>query len=212
MAPKLDIDCVIPAAGLSSRMGTHKLLVDFGGKLLLRWAVDHALAACRTVIVVSGHEDPQVRVALPAHPRLRVVTNADYRRGMFSSIARGAAEVSTSWFFVAPADMPFITPELYRSVAREAAVSVGGATAGEGPTAWIPQAAGLRGHPVLICSRIVPALTDEAGTDAPPRPMHQFLSSYETRIVPVEDDGAIIDIDTMAELELYAPRAEGLDT
>jgi len=199
------IDCVIPAAGLSSRMGSHKLLEKFGDHALVYWAVDHAVSACHRVIVVLGHDADAVRAVLPYGDELIVVTNADYERGMLTSIARGAAEVRSDRFFVAPADMPFLRPELFRAIAD---------APGEA-TAWFPDYHGRSGHPVLISSSVVPALTRTAACGKPRgstlKPMRKFLAGYTTVTVPVDDDGSIIDIDTMDALQRYADRARELE-
>src|SRR5258705_10895152 len=51
------IAAVILAAGLSSRMGSNKLLAEWRGKPLLRWAVEGALMSdAKPVIIVDGHQ------------------------------------------------------------------------------------------------------------------------------------------------------------
>ena len=203
--PRLAIDCVIPAAGLSSRMGSHKLLEEFGNRALVYWPVHHALSACHRVIVVLGHDADSVRAVLPHDDQLTVVTNTDYERGMLTSIARGAAEVRSDRFFVAPADMPFLPPELFRAVAD----------APGGATAWFPDYHGRSGHPVLISSSVVPALTRAVACRKPRggtlESLRRFLRGYTTVTVPVDDDGSIIDIDTMDALQRYANRARELE-
>ncbi|MBU8912974.1 MAG: nucleotidyltransferase family protein [Spirochaetales bacterium] len=212
---RLDIDCVIPAAGLSSRMGSHKLLKEFGTRPLVYWAVHHAVAACHRVIVVLGHDADAVRAVLPCRDELIVVTNTEYERGMLTSIARGAAEVQRDRFFVAPADMPFLRPELFRAIAG-AAATVPPSTVGRAPpAAWFPDYHGRSGHPVLISSSVEPALA-RAVTCARSRgvvtqPMRKFLAGYPTVTVPVDDDGSIVDIDTMDALQRYADRGRELE-
>ena len=207
MISPLNIDCVIPAAGLSSRLEANKLLQNFGGKPLLCRAVDNALAACRTVVVVVGHDESKVRAILPQNAKLKIVSNPGYRRGMLTSIARGAAEVGTDLFFVAPADMPFITPQLYEEVASAAQSPKRSLQADPRPVAWIPDAEGRRGHPVLIASHVIPELLLAVRGGSRTSPMRQFLSAYHTVAVPVDGDGSIIDIDTMADLDRFATRA-----
>ncbi len=55
------IAAVVLAAGLSSRMGSNKLLAEWRGKPLVRWTVESALASeAKPVIVVTGHESAKV--------------------------------------------------------------------------------------------------------------------------------------------------------
>jgi len=205
----LSIDCVIPAAGLSTRMGSHKLLLEFGSRPLLYWAVHHAVLACQRVIVVVGHDADAVRKVMPHVGALTVVTNPEYEQGMLTSIARGAAEVRTDRFFVAPADMPFLRPALFRTVADSAN---GQTEAGSPPpAAWFPDYRGRSGHPVLISSSVVPALVSlvAGGNTRGSRlgSMRGFLADYAKVTVPVDEDGSIIDIDTMDALRQHAHRA-----
>ena len=207
--PRLAIDCVIPAAGLSTRMGSHKLLEQFGDHALVYWAVHHAILACHRVIIVLGHDGDAIQAVLPHGNQLTVVTNTEYKRGMLTSIARGASEVQSHRFFVAPADMPFLRPELFRAIADAAA-------AGRAqPMAWFPNYHGQSGHPVLISSVVVPALAEMVAggsmREGPLGSMHKFLDNYPTVVVPVDDDGSIIDIDTMDALQRHADRARELD-
>jgi molybdenum cofactor cytidylyltransferase len=166
------------------------------------WAVHHAVVACHRVIVVLGHQADAVREVLPHWDHLIVVTNPEYRRGMLTSIARGAAEVETSRFFVAPADMPFLLPGLFNVVAL--------AETGEAVAAF-PSYGGQNAHPVLIGTEVVPALVQRVrnavGSNQPLGSMRSFLADYQTQTVPVDDDGSIVDIDTMETLRRYADRA-----
>ena len=61
------IAALVLAAGLSSRMGSNKLLEGWRGHPLLRWTVEAALASdARPVIVVTGNEAPKIEAALKA--------------------------------------------------------------------------------------------------------------------------------------------------
>ncbi len=192
-------------------MGSHKLLEEFGTHPLVYWAVHHAILACRRVIIVLGHDAGAIQAVLPHEDRFTVVTNTEYERGMLTSIARGATEVQSDRFFVAPADMPFLRPELFRTIAAAVDDAVPCAVR---PAAWFPNYHDQSGHPVLISSSVVPALAAvTAGKNTlgvPLGSMHKFLDSYTTMMVPVDDDGSIIDIDTMDALRRYADCAREL--
>jgi molybdenum cofactor cytidylyltransferase len=218
----LDLDCIVPAAGLARRIDGRKLTRDFRGRPLIMHALANALEACRRVIVVVGHDEQAVRAALaPAETaqdrqpsddagRVVIVTNPHYRHGMITSIARGALEVHSPRFFVAPADMPFLASGLYRAVAAAAAA---GDTGSEHAMAWFPVLRGKPAHPVLVCRDVLPALFElvrgamEAGArSVPPAAlpsMRAFLHSYDSVDVPVDNEGSTIDIDTPAALERY---------
>jgi molybdenum cofactor cytidylyltransferase len=61
------IAAIVLAAGKSSRMGSNKLLADLNGKPLVRHSVEALKASSvRDIIVVTGNEPEQVKMAL--HP------------------------------------------------------------------------------------------------------------------------------------------------
>ena len=106
------IAAVVLAAGLSTRMGRNKLLLELGGKTLVRRAVETALlAGLSPVLVVVGHEEERVRGAL-AGLRCTPVSNPEHARGMNTSLRAGIAAVpeGSAGAVVILGDMPFITP------------------------------------------------------------------------------------------------------
>ena len=59
------VTAVVLAAGASTRMGTHKLLLPLGGEALVRRTVRHVSAAgFDDVLVVVGHEHDRVVASL----------------------------------------------------------------------------------------------------------------------------------------------------
>lgn len=92
------IAVVVLAAGRSSRMGAHKLLLPLGSRPVVAHAVDAAeRSSAEFVVVVLGHEVEQVRAALPIG-RAHTVVNGAYTEGMASSLRVGlaAAEAEAS--------------------------------------------------------------------------------------------------------------------
>jgi molybdenum cofactor cytidylyltransferase len=109
---------VVLAAGLSSRMGRNKLLLEIGGESLVRHAVRTALAASlEPVLVVLGYEEERVRAELDGL-RCTPVRNPDYAVGMNTSLRAGIAAVPSgaAGAVVLLGDMPFVTAEMIRSL------------------------------------------------------------------------------------------------
>ncbi|MFP4376444.1 MAG: NTP transferase domain-containing protein [Spirochaetales bacterium] len=191
---RLPYDCVLLAAGEGRRMGGGKLLRSFRGRPLILHALESAAAACRRVIVVTGFDDKRVKEAVtaahsadPTAAELTFVHNPNYRLGMFSSIQAGARVVRSDRFFVLPADLPLVTAAAFEAVAAEPAAD-----------AVVPVVEGTRGHPVLIRSSLIPALT-AAAADA--GPMRHFLRDYRVHWAECEDNAMIRDVDTAEALE-----------
>src|SRR5437867_2188314 len=56
------VSALVPAAGMSTRVGSNKLLLPFKGKPLIAHAVDTLLAsAADEIVVVLGYEAERVR-------------------------------------------------------------------------------------------------------------------------------------------------------
>jgi len=203
---------VIPAGGLSSRMGSSKPLLNWGDTTLVERAVRAALEVCGHVIVVLGYEaervDAVLRASFPgvlldtgtaategteataatkATARLDIVRNPEYRDGMLSSLRCGAAKVSTEWFYIAPVDMPLLTADVYRSVQPHPEAD-----------AVFPVWNGRRGHPVLVRSTVLPALF-RAGPEIVA--MRDVLREFRCRESPAPSEAVLIDVDTAAEYE-----------
>ena len=80
---------VILAAGGSSRFGQSKQLLPFRGKTLLRTIINAACEpGCSPVVVVIGSNDEKIHPEL-AHAKVMEVRNANWLRGIGSSIRSG---------------------------------------------------------------------------------------------------------------------------
>ena len=81
----------------------------------------------------------KLRNVSPAGTGLLPSVTGDYSRGMFSSIRTGVGEVRTAPYFIALADMPLVTPDIYRYLLTF-----------RSNDAVIPKFHGKKGHPVLL--------------------------------------------------------------
>ena len=116
--PAAPIAGVVLAAGLSTRMGRTKQLLELGGRTLVRRAVETALAAgLEPVLVVVGHEEERVRGAL-AGLRCTPVSNPEHAQGMNTSLRAGICAVpeAAAGAVVLLGDMPLITPAMVAEV------------------------------------------------------------------------------------------------
>ena len=106
---------VILAAGNSTRMGSPKQLLDYGGKPLLRHAADVALRSmcCANVMVVLGSRSAELRPALDGLP-VTILENPRWEEGMGTSIHTGvelAQAAGLDGVILALADQPLVTPD-----------------------------------------------------------------------------------------------------
>jgi hypothetical protein len=66
------------------------------------------------VILVTGYSGGSLAELFAGNPRVRIVHNENWEKGMFSSVREGMRSVETADFFLALGDMPLVTPEVYR--------------------------------------------------------------------------------------------------
>jgi molybdenum cofactor cytidylyltransferase len=181
------VECVVPAAGRSERMGSWKPLLPFAGSSIVECVVQRALESCSRVILVAGYRAEELASAFRGTPRVSVVENPAWRLGMFSSIRRGVAHVSTRRFFVTLGDMPWIRPEVYPALLHAPEINV-----------VFPVFDGARGHPVLFTGGVKEAiLRADPATGA----MREIAARFPVADMPWADASILRDIDTPRDLE-----------
>jgi molybdenum cofactor cytidylyltransferase len=138
-----NIAAVVLAAGRSTRMGTNKLIAKVGGTPMVRRVAEAALqSAASPVLVVTGHQEGDVRIAL-AGLDVEFVHNPNYAQGLSTSLKAGIAAVpaSVAGVLVLLGDMPRIAPghldQLIATFRNRADLVI------------VPVHAGKRGNPVL---------------------------------------------------------------
>ena len=90
--PQLSV--LIPAAGVSKRLGQPKQLLLYRKKTLIQHAVETAHSITpREIIVVTGANTKAVKDAV-GQTRVRWIHNSNWSAGMGNSIATGAAIIS----------------------------------------------------------------------------------------------------------------------
>ena len=185
---------LIPAAGLSSRMGALKPLLEIGGQTLVERAIDlFHTAGVHEVVAVAGHRGDEL-VSILERTSCRITINPDYQEGMFTSIQAGLRELQGRChaFFVLPVDIPLVRPMTIRHLMQR----FGDRSA----LVYHPAAGSRRGHPPLIDSFLIEELLAWQGTGG----LRVFLERYADRSVdvPVADVWIRRDVDTDEELTL----------
>ena len=184
MAP-LPADCVVLAAGLSSRMGQWKMQLPLGDQRQgLRTILDHSLAnalgACQRVIMVTGHRANELHSRYQNRNNLTLVNNAAFKTGLTSSVLCGLEQAKSEFVFITHGDMPFLNRALFNHLWQY-----------RGDQAVFPEYQGQHGHPVLIPATMIPGLLNEE----PSRTMKQLLKKSSIH-VSVTSPEITRDIDT----------------
>ena len=196
-------DCIIPAAGASSRMEAWKPGLAFRGGTLLSETAGIALAAGCRILVVSGNHAEAVPQALgclvasgAADPAavLRIIHNPDWKSGMTGSLQAALRSISSRRFFILPADLPFVPVRAFHILALEAEAREAG---GLPDRPVFPTYCGRPGHPVLIPASLIP---ESLGLPAGSR-FRDFLDTLGPVYVSVDAPGILADLDTRNEYE-----------
>jgi molybdenum cofactor cytidylyltransferase len=193
------IAAVILAAGMSSRMGSNKLLADLEGKPLIRHAAEAAAASqADPVIVVTGRDADRVKAALHGL-EVRFADNPDYSEGLSTSLRAGVSAVpaSNDGALVMLGDMPGISPALVDRM-------IAGFDVTENRAIVVATRHGKQGNPVLWARRFFPEIIAIQG-DVGAR---NLIGLYDEMVCEIEagDDAPLIDIDTPQMLEAYRAR------
>jgi molybdenum cofactor cytidylyltransferase len=199
------IAAVIPAAGLSVRMGRPKLILPVGGApLIARVVAAFRDGGAGRVIVVAAPADAPgaseiagaarsegaevvVAASPPADMRASVELALDY-------LARGTPPTA---ILLAPGDSPGLNPAIVAIVIRKAAEAPG--------RIIVPRHGGRSGHPVLLpwgLAEAIPRLPAGVGVNA-------LLAEHPGRIEAFDagDPAVLSDLDTPEDYRTWADRA-----
>lgn len=186
------IAAIVLAAGLGTRMGISKPLLDIDGTpALARVLATIDTAELRPVVVVLGRDAHLIASRVDLHCRT-LVQNPLPERGLSSSLALGlgAVPAACSGALVFHADMPYLRPETVLAVS---ALAEGGALLAA------PSFRGLRGFPVFLSRACFDDLRRELCGDSGAKAyIGHHLDALRT--VEVADRGCVRDLDRPEDL------------
>lgn len=199
MSAEKPLSAIILAAGLSRRFGAGKLRALWKGRPLIHLALEAALSAPVSEVILVWGGDPLILPLLPPDPRLKIIYCEDHLSGMGASLAAGLAmlDPSSAGTYVFLGDMPLVPRALIHDMAKTMARN-------EKAQAVAPQFEGQRGHPVLLSTSLFPrlkALKEDQGAGAVLKDLGEGLI-----LLPAPDDGCLYDIDRPDDLETLLAR------
>ena len=193
---------IVPAAGMSVRMGQNKLLLNYRGKPLVAHAVDILLESkVDEVVVVLGHEAEKVREGLTGRP-VRFIENPDYRLGLSTSVRAGFEAISSGSgaIMIYLADQPLLEAEEVNSLIRAYAEA-----RKTNKSIVVPFFRGRRGNPVILDCSYKEAVLDVVGDTGCRRVIKRHPD--QVLVVEMETDHAVRDVDTMEDYEILISEA-----
>lgn len=150
---KSKINGLLIAAGFSKRMGDFKPLMEFNNIPFIVLITKKLLDVCENVIIVTGHKSIEVENTIKfafiennLFPRVKIVINPNYEKGMFTSLQAGLKELTDSdWVLYHFVDQPFHKEKFYKELISQI----------DNEYDWIqPVYDGKEGHPVLFRNTI----------------------------------------------------------
>lgn len=179
-------DCIITAAGLSSRMGSWKMMLPYCQSTILDESLKNALAFCDRVILVVGHRGDELEARYGGRDDILVVHNPDYEQGLGSSIRCALAASDADYLFISHGDLPCIPRDVYQQLWQA-----------RGHDALFPTHRGEAGHPVLLPKSLARMLA----TAPVQMSVRRWLQGHPHRFVPVESPAILFDVDTPARYQ-----------
>ncbi len=183
---EVTLGAVVPAAGLSRRMGREKVLLPFGQSTILETILETLTGqGVEDIVVVLRPDLPEAQQRVQK-ASARTVINPHPEEDMIVSIRLGIEALSpeVEAFYVWPADHPAVRGETLQTLAREVASG----------RVLIPCYRSRRGHPALVGRQ----LRAEIGRLELPGGLRELWRVHEAAVtdVAVDDPGVVLDLDT----------------
>ncbi|NLY46153.1 MAG: nucleotidyltransferase family protein [Tissierella sp.] len=177
---------IILAAGLSSRVGANKLILEIDGITIIERCILSMYDYCTRIIVVGGHNIDEIYFSTKDYPKVDLVYNQDYLSGMLSSVKTGLKVLAGDRFFLTPGDYPMIHKATYQAMLKVNEDIV------------VPVYNNKKGHPVLMNTY----LSDEIINDLHINSLRDFIEKKGATTLEVVDPGVLFDVDTIKDYEL----------
>ncbi|MBF0105359.1 MAG: nucleotidyltransferase family protein [Deltaproteobacteria bacterium] len=185
----MHITAILLAAGASTRFGGDKLAAPYRGQTIFQCALQNLTDSSLIndiIVIVNPAFKQQVH-----DERISLLTNADHREGMGSSLRLGVMQSSsqTDAFIIVLADMPTVKTATIDSIIE--------AYETRGQKIMVPVYKGKRGHPVMMSSIYRDELlqiTGDIGAREVINKHPQMIGSIETA-----DSGVVFDVDLQSD-------------
>lgn len=198
MYKQKNVGVIVLAAGGSTRMGSQKLLLQFGGSSLVRRSVLAALhSLAKSVVVVVGYEASRVAREINDLP-VRIVFNPCWQDGQGISISCGLKEIMSNSHCEAVilmvADQPFVTKchlnRLIRNYRKRVA------------PIFVSTVGDIEGNPALFDAMVFPKLRLLKGDEG----ARQLFSQFE--VIRILQDEPLLFKDVDDKLAFIEARKE----
>ena len=147
-----NITALILSAGFSKRMGKFKPLLNFKGDSFLKIITDKVLSVCNKAAIITGYNSELIENHIDGwnddiKSKIKLIHNAEYERGMFTSVKRGVEEIEKrNWILYHFVDQPTLPQKFYYDFITQV----------KNGYDWIqPMNKERKGHPVLFGEKVI---------------------------------------------------------
>ena len=200
---KTQFAAIVPAAGLSSRMGSFKPLLPVGDRTALH-SILHLLrtSGVEEIAVVTGYRAEDIRYAL-AGEEVHLLYNSDYKKShMFDSIKMGFAKMHqrAAHLILWPVDIPAVSQDTVEKLLHAAAETE--------RQVVLPCHKGICGHPVIFSEDTYETVLQHDGKEG----LHGALRKLNTVTeVVVDDPFVLMDMDTQDDYRRLVAKKQEWD-
>jgi len=188
---------IILAAGMSTRFGRLKQLLEIGGSTILSMVIDATLRSdLDKVVLVLGHEADVITASLGErllNTRILTAVNHRYREGMSTSLQRGLMEIRDEFpsIMVLMGDQPLLGHEVINLVLEKFRST--------DKDICVPVYRGTRGLPICFTERFYNDIHAVKGD----RGAREVIKNNPSDVcnIEMEDPDPFMDIDEEADLE-----------
>lgn len=193
---------VIAAAGMSTRMKAFKPMLELAGTTAIRKAISSFRSkGIHEIVVVIGHNAAILKEHVSSEGVVCLMNDKYKTTDMFYSAKIGLDYIKDRCdrVFFLPGDVPLFSPDSLNIMMRS--MSTGKCSI------LLPTHNGIKGHPILINSAVIPALSDYKGNGGLKGAIERFGGKIRT--IELEDAGMTFDADypeDYEQLKAYARR------
>jgi molybdenum cofactor guanylyltransferase len=185
MAPPREPLGVILAGGLGRRIGGSKAVVELCGRPLICYPLDAMRGAVREVRIVAKAD-----TELPSLPGMTVWIEPEHPRHPLIGIVQALGLAEERSVLVCPVDLPFITSELLRELAR--------AEPGDAPAVIVAHAGTLQ--PLLGCYQPRAGALLAGVARQGKLPAREAVAAIGPRLMELEDAKALFNVNAPDDL------------
>lgn len=186
---------LILAAGESKRIGSPKALLKIDSETFVeRIAYIIGAVGIQDIVVVAGAHYNEIASSLK---NIKVIFNAQYEFGQFSSLQTGLRAIpkETEFVIVWPVDLPLVRKETVATLLQTVRNPI-----------TVPVYHGKKGHPVIYSAETIKKILSMEPTHTG-KDLFEYFKDRIT-LIDVEDPAVLIDIDTAEDYEKYIKRGD----